>query len=117
MVTRYRKKTNKTQHTEKKDEQHKPYKRNQGLNPGGREGQAVPDSYKTPIMLLIHKCHNIPAAPVIGVYISRLIGHSNDLGSNHDFLEKWLVLKRKLPMVPIVKLKSSLQKFYGCLMT
>ena len=60
-------------------------------------------------------CRNIPAAPVYGVYI--LIGYSSDRGSNHDFLERRLVLKRKLPMLPIVKLKSSLRKFYGRFMT
>ena len=55
--TRHRAKTdknkNKTQHRKLKDEQHRPYQK-PGLNPGAREGYAVPPSYKTTTVLLIY---------------------------------------------------------------
>ena len=53
--TRHREKTNKTKKNKKEnktDVQHGPHQK-QGVNPGSREGQVVPVSYKTPAMLLI----------------------------------------------------------------
>jgi hypothetical protein len=49
-----RKHKNTTQHRKlNKGEQHRPHKK-VGVNPGAREGQAVPPSYKTLAMLLIY---------------------------------------------------------------
>ena len=42
------------------------------------------------------KCSNIPAAPASGVYISQLIRYSRACGSYHDFLDRELLLTRKL---------------------
>ena len=43
-------------------------------------------------------CSNIPAAPAYGVhvYISRLIRYSRACGSYQDFLDRGLVLTKKL---------------------
>ena len=58
---------------------------------------------------------NIPAAPAYGVYISQLIRYSRACGSYHDFLHRGLLLTGKLlnQGFLLVKLKSSLRKFYG----
>jgi len=60
-------------------------------------------------------CSNIPPAPAHGVYISQLIRYSRACGSYHDFLDRGLLLPRKQlnQGFPVVKLKSSLRKFYG----
>ena len=60
-------------------------------------------------------CRNIPAAPAYGVYISKLIWYPRACGSYQDFLERWLLLNRKLLNLEffLVKLKSSLGMFYG----
>jgi hypothetical protein len=59
--------------------------------------------------------NNIPAAPAYGVYISQLIGYSRACGSYQDFLDRGWLLTRKLLNhgFLLVKLKSSLRKFYG----
>ena len=54
-------------------------------------------------------CSNIPAVPAHGLYISQLIRYSRECGSYQDFLDRVLLLTRKL----LFKLKSSLRKFYG----
>ena len=41
-------------------------------------------------------CSNIPAAHAYGVYISQLIQYSSACGSYHDFLDRGLLLTRKL---------------------
>jgi hypothetical protein len=41
-------------------------------------------------------CSNIPAAPAYGVYISQLIRYSRACGSYQDFLDRGLLLTRKL---------------------
>jgi hypothetical protein len=41
-------------------------------------------------------CSNIPAAPAYGVYISQLIRYSRTCGSYQDFLDRGLLLTRKL---------------------
>ena len=58
---------------------------------------------------------SIPAAPAYGVYISQLIRYSRACGSYQDFLNRGLLLTRKLlnQGFLLVKLKSSLRKFYG----
>jgi len=59
-------------------------------------------------------CSNIPVAPEYGVYISQLIRHPPACGSYNAFLDRGLLLIRKLPnpWFPVVKLKSSLRKYY-----
>jgi hypothetical protein len=58
---------------------------------------------------------NIPTAPAYGVYISQLIWYSRACGSYEDFLDRGFLLTRKLlnQWFLLVKLKSSLRKFYG----
>ena len=53
------------------------------------------------------------SAPTYGVYIS--IRYSRTCGSYQDFLDRWLLLTRKLlnQGFLLVKLKSSLRMFYG----
>jgi hypothetical protein len=60
-------------------------------------------------------CSNIPAAPIYGVYISQLIWYSRTCGSYLDFLNRGLLLTRKLlnQGFLLIKLKSSLRKFYS----
>jgi hypothetical protein len=60
-------------------------------------------------------CSNISAAPAYGVYISQLIRYSRACGSYRDFLDRGLLLTRKLlnQGFLLVKLKSWLRKFYG----
>ena len=59
-------------------------------------------------------CSNIPAAPAYGVYISQLIRCYTAYGSYQDFLDRRLLLTRKLlnQGFLLVKMKSSLRKFY-----
>ena len=54
-------------------------------------------------------CSNIPAAPTYGVYISHLILYSRACGSYQDFLDRGLLLTRKLlnQGFLLVMLKSS----------
>jgi hypothetical protein len=68
------------------------------------------DDFNFPII-----CRNIPTAPAYGVYISQLIRYSRTGGSYQDFLDRGLLLTRKLlnQGFSLVKLKSSLRKFYG----
>ena len=60
-------------------------------------------------------CSNITAAPAYGVYISQLIRYSRACGFHYDFLNRWMLLIKKLlnQWFLVVKLKSSLLKFYG----
>jgi len=59
-------------------------------------------------------CSNIPAAPAYGVHISQLIRYSRACDSYQDFLNRGLLLISKLLIQGflLVKLKSSLRKFY-----
>jgi hypothetical protein len=56
-------------------------------------------------------CSNIPAASAYGVYISQLIRYSRARDSYQDFLDRRLLLTRKLlnQWFLLVKLKSSLR--------
>ena len=58
---------------------------------------------------------NISASPAYGVYISQLMRYSRACGSYQDFLDRELLLTRMLlnQGFLLVKLKSSLRKFYG----
>ena len=60
-------------------------------------------------------CSNNPAAPAYGVYISQLIRYSRACRSHQDFLDRGLLLTRKLlnQVFRLVKLKSSLRKWLG----
>jgi hypothetical protein len=60
-------------------------------------------------------CSKIPAAPAYGVYISQLIRYSRACGSYQDFLDRGLLLTRKLlnQAFLLVKMKASLRKVYG----
>ena len=71
--------------------------------------------YNFPILNFSLLCGNMPSSPVYGVYISQLIRYSRPCGSCQDFLDRGLLLTRKLlhKGFPLVKLKSSLRKFYG----
>jgi hypothetical protein len=73
------------------------------------------DDFNFPIVNLPFICSNIPAAPAYGVYISQLIRYSRACGSYHDFLDRGLLLTRKLlnQEFLLVNLKSSLRKCYG----
>jgi hypothetical protein len=57
-----------------------------------------------PIVNFLFIYSNMPAALANGVHISQLMRHSRACGSNQDFLDGEFLL---------VKLKSSLLKFYG----
>jgi hypothetical protein len=54
-------------------------------------------------------------APAYGVYLSPLIRYSRACGSYQDFLDRGFQLTRKLlrPGFLLLKMKSSLRKFYG----
>jgi len=66
--------------------------------------------------ILNFPCSNIPAASAYGVYISQLIRYSRACGFYQDFLGRGLLLTLKLlnQGFLLVKVKSSLRKFYGC---
>ena len=57
----------------------------------------IRDDFNFPIVNFPLKCCNIPAAPAFGVYISQLIRYSRACGSYQDFLDRGLLLARKLP--------------------
>lgn len=73
------------------------------------------DDFSFPIVNFPFLSSNFPAAPAYGVYISQLIRYSRACISYHDFLDRGLLLTRKLlnQEFQMVKLKSSLRKFYG----
>jgi hypothetical protein len=73
------------------------------------------DDFNFPIVNFPFICSNIPAVPACRVYISQLIRYSRACGSYQDVLDIWLLLTRKLlnQGLLLVKLKSSLRKFYG----
>ena len=73
------------------------------------------DDFSFPIVNFPFLCRKIPAAPAYGLYISQLKRYSRACISYHDFLDRGLLLKRKLinQEFQIVNLKSSLRKFYG----
>ena len=73
------------------------------------------DDFSFPIVNFPFLCRNIPVAPAFGIYISQLIRYSSACICNHDFLDRSLLLTRKLlnQEFQMVKLKSSLRKVYG----
>ena len=74
------------------------------------------DDFNFPIVNFPFICSKITAvALAYGVYISQLIRYSRTCGSYHDFLDRGLLLTRKLlnQGFLLVMLKSSLRKCYG----
>jgi hypothetical protein len=73
------------------------------------------DYFNFPIVNFPFICSNIPTAPGYGVYLSQMIRYSRACGSYQDFLERRLLLTRKLlnQGFLLVKLKSSLRKLCG----
>jgi hypothetical protein len=73
------------------------------------------DVFNFPILNFPFTCSNIPAAPAYGVYLSQMIRYSRACGSYQTFLDRELLLTRKLlnQGFLLVKLKSSLRKLYG----
>ena len=60
-------------------------------------------------------CSNIPTVHTYRVYLFQLIGYSRACGSYQDFLERMLLLTKKLlnKVAILVKCISSLREFYG----
>jgi hypothetical protein len=54
------------------------------------------DDFDFPIVNFPFICSNIPAAPAYGVYISQMIRYPRACGSYQDFLDRGLLLTRKL---------------------
>ena len=73
------------------------------------------DDFNFPIVSFPFICSNIPAAPAYVVYISQMIRYSRACGSSQDYLDRGLLLTRKLlnQGFLFVKLKSSHRKFFG----
>ena len=77
------------------------------------------DNFNFPIVNFPFICSNIPTAPAYRVYISQMIRYSRACGSYQDFLDRGLLLTRKLlnQGFLLVKLKSSLRNFTVATMT
>ena len=73
------------------------------------------DYFNFPIVNFSFKCSKIPVAPAYEVYHCQLIRYSRACGSYQDFPDRGLLLTRKLlnQGFLLVKLMSSLRKFYG----
>jgi len=54
------------------------------------------DGFNFPIVNFPFICSNIPVAPTYGVYISQLIRYSRACGSYQKFIDRGLLLTRKL---------------------
>jgi hypothetical protein len=72
------------------------------------------DDINFPIVSFPFICNNIPAAPSYEIYISQLIRYSLACGSYQDFLNRGLLLTKKLMNqgLLLANLKSPLRKFY-----
>ena len=57
------------------------------------------DDFNFPIVNFPLICSNIPAAPAYEVYISQLIRYSRACGSYQDFLDRGLLLTKKLLVI------------------
>ena len=71
--------------------------------------------FNFPIVNFPFKCSNIPAAPAYGVYISQLLRYSRACVCYQDFLDRGLLLTKKLlnQGFLLVRLKSLNRKYYG----
>jgi hypothetical protein len=88
---------------------------NKGYLDIGTSQLTVRGGFNFPIMNFPFICCNIPTAPAYGVYISQLIRYSRACGSYRiSLFETCSVLSRKLlnQGFLLVKMKSSLRKFY-----
>ena len=54
------------------------------------------DYFNFPIVNFPFICNNIPTVPAYGVYSSQLIWYSRASGSYQDFLDRGMLLTRKL---------------------
>jgi hypothetical protein len=73
------------------------------------------DDFNIPILNFRFIRSTFPAAHAYGVCIAQMIRYSSACGSYQDFLDRGLLLTMKLlnQGFLLVKLKSSLRKFYG----
>jgi hypothetical protein len=73
------------------------------------------NDFNFPIVNFPIICSYIPVAPTYGVHSSQLMRYSRTCGSYQDFLDRGLLLTRKLLSQGflLVNLKSSLRKCYG----
>ena len=73
------------------------------------------EDFNFPIVNFPFICSNIPAAPAYGEYSSQMLRYSRACDFYQEFLDRGLLLTRKLlnQVFLLVKLKSSLRKFYG----
>ena len=73
------------------------------------------DDFNFAIVNCPFTCSTIPTASAYGIYIFTLIRYSRACGSYQDVLDRGLLLTMKLlnQGFLLVKLKSSLRKFYG----
>ena len=87
------------------------------LNQGKLKFYSITSYFNFPIVSFPFICRNIPAAPAYGAYISQLIRYSRAYGSYQNLLDRGLLqtVTRKLlnQGFLLVKLKSSLRKFYS----
>ena len=72
------------------------------------------DDFNVPTVIFPFICSNIPAAPPYGKHISQLMRYSRACHPYHEFLDKVLLLTRKLlnQAFLVVKWKSSLRTLY-----
>ena len=73
------------------------------------------DDFNFPLVNFPFICSNLPVALTYGVYISQLIRYSRACGFYQDFLDRGLLLRRKLlnQGFLLVKLKIDLVDRYG----
>ena len=73
------------------------------------------DDFNFHIVNFLFLCSNIPATPAYGVYVSQLIRYSRASSKYVDFVERGMLLSRKLLRqgYESIKVRSSLKKFYG----
>ena len=76
------------------------------------------DDFKFLIVKFPFICTNILAAPPNEEYISQFIRYSRTCGSYHDFLDRWLLLTRKLPYKGflVVRLLHGLARVVGVIL-
>ena len=73
------------------------------------------DDFNFPLVNFPFICCNIRTTSAYGVYFSQLIRYSRDCDSYRDFIDRGMLLTKKLlnQALLVVKIKSPLRKFYG----